>query len=115
MHFDWRAISGPALTTVTALIAILVDRHFIAVPNPAPLFVCIVAFAASLSGLASGMASAAIAVGSSALFLLNHRPTPGYDTADLVRLAMLVLTASGTAAITGLLRKKMLDAFAWEL
>ena len=112
MQFDWRAISGPALTTATALIAIVVDRHFIAVPNPAPLFVCIVAFAASLSGLASGMVSAAIAVGCAALFFLNHRATPGYDAADLVRLSMLAMTAAGTAAITGLLRKRLMDAFA---
>src|SRR6195256_3592080 len=114
MQFDWRAISGPALTAATALIAIFVDRHFIAVPNPAPLFVCIVAFAASISGLGSGMVSAAIAVTSSALFFLNHRATPGYDASDLVRLAMLAITAAGTAVITGLLRQKMMDAFAWE-
>src|ERR1700728_252362 len=114
MQFDWRAICGPALIATTALIAILVDRHFAAVPNPAPLFICIVAFAASLSGLASGMASAAIAVAGSALFFLNHRATPGYDTSDLVRLAMLAITAIGTAAITGLLRKKLMDAFALE-
>jgi PAS domain-containing protein len=114
MQFDWRAISGPALTTATALIAILVDRTLIAVPNPAPLFVCIVAFAGSLSGLASGMVSAAIAVASSALFFLNHRATPGYETADLVRLLMLAITAVGTAGITGLLRKRMMDAFGWE-
>jgi PAS domain-containing protein len=114
MQFDWRAISGPALTIATALIAISVDRYFIAVPNPAPLFVCIVAFAASLSGLGSGMTSAALAVVSSALFFLNHRATPGYDAADLVRLSMLAMTAVGTAAITGLLRKRWMDAFAWQ-
>src|ERR1019366_4739760 len=114
MQFDWRAISGPALTTATALIAILVDRHLIAVPNPAPLFVCIVAFAGSLSGLAAGMVSAAIAVAASALFFFNHRATPGYDMADLVRLLMLAMTAAGTAGITGLLRKRLMDAFAWE-
>jgi PAS domain-containing protein len=114
MQFDWRAICGPALTTATALIAIAVDRTLITVPNPAPLFVCIVALAASLSGLASGMISAAIAVVSSALFFLNHRATPGYDTADLVRLLMLAITAAATAGITGLLRKKLMDAFAWE-
>ena len=34
--------------------------------------------------------------------------------ADLVRLAMLAVTAAGTAAITGLLRQRMMDAFAWE-
>jgi PAS domain-containing protein len=114
MQFDWRAISGPALTTATALIAIFVDRYIIAVPNPAPLFICIVAFASSISGLASGMICAAIAVASSALFFLNHRATPGYDATDLVRLLMLAMTAAGTAAITGLLRKKLTDAFAWE-
>src|SRR5439155_13114998 len=96
------------------LFAMLVHRPFLAVPTPAPLFVCIVAFAASLSGLASGMSTAAIAVTGSALFFFNHRITPGYDTADLVRLLMLALTAAGTAAITGLLRKRWMDAFAWE-
>src|SRR3984885_13859473 len=114
MQFNWRAISGPALTAMTALIAILVDHRLVAVPNPAPLFICIVAFAASLSGLASGMASAAIAVAGSALFFLDHRATPGYDASDLVRLAMLAVTAIGTAAITGLLRKRLMDAFALE-
>src|SRR6195256_1234927 len=114
MRFDWRAISGPALTAATALTAILVDRILIAVPNPAPLFVCIVAFAGSLSGLGSAMVSAVIAVAASALFFLNHRATPGYDGADLVRLLMLAMTATGTAAITGLLRKRLMDAFAWE-
>jgi len=68
MQIDWRAISGPALTTATAFIAIALDHNPIAVPNPAPLFVCIVALAASISGLASGLISAAIAVGASALF-----------------------------------------------
>jgi len=99
---------------MTALIAILVDHRLVAVPNPAPLFICIVALAASLSGLASGMVSAAIAVACSALFFLNHRATPGYDTSDLVRLAMLAITAVGTAGITGLLRKRLTDAFALE-
>jgi PAS domain-containing protein len=112
MHFDWRAISGPALTTAAAMIAILVDRNLVAVPSPAPLFVCIIAFAGSLSGLASGMASAAIAIVASALLLLHHRA--GYDPADLARLAMLAITAGGTAGITGLLRRRMTDAFAWE-
>jgi PAS domain-containing protein len=114
MQLNWREISGPALAAATALIAIFVDRHFLTVPNPAPLLVCIVAFAGSLSGLGSAMASAVIAVISAAVFFLDHRATPGYDTADLVRLSMLAITAAGTAAITGLLRKKLVDAFAWE-
>ena len=114
MQFDWRALSGPALTTAVALIAFFVDRHLMAVPNPAPLFVCIVAFASSVSGLASGLISAAISVGFSALFFLNHRAMPGYDFSDLTRMGLLALTAVGTAIITGMLRQKWIDAFAWE-
>jgi PAS domain-containing protein len=114
MQLDWRAISGPALTIATALTAFVVDRHFVAVPNPAPLFVCIVALAASISGIALGLISAVIAVASSALFFLDHRAVPGYDIADLARMAMLAATATGTAVITGLLRQKWIDAFAWE-
>src|SRR5882757_2499413 len=114
MQLDWRAISGPALTTATALIAFFVDRNIIAVPNPAPLFVCIVAFASSVSGLVSGLSSAAISVVFSALFFLNHRAMPGYDASDLTRMGLLAATAVGTAVITGLLRQKWIDAFAWE-
>jgi PAS domain-containing protein len=114
MQFDWRAISGPALTTATAVTAFLVDRHLIAVPNPAPLFVCIVAFASSVSGTASGLISAVIAVIASALFFLDHRAEPGYDISDLTRMLLLAATATGTAVITGLLRQKWVDAFAAE-
>ncbi|GLR87057.1 PAS-domain containing protein [Bradyrhizobium iriomotense] len=113
MRLGWRTISGPALTAATALLALLLDRH-LPVPSPAPLFVCIVAFAGSLSGFASGLTSAAIAVIGSALFFLNHRAVPGYATSDLVRLGMLAITAAGTAAITGLMRQRLLDAFALE-
>ncbi|HMM89985.1 PAS-domain containing protein [Bradyrhizobium sp.] len=112
MQLNWQAISGPALTTATALAAFLLDRLVIPVPNPAPLFVCIVALVASVGGIASGMVSAAIAVGSSAMFFLNHRAAPGYDMSDLARLLLLAATAGATALITGLLRQKWIDTLA---
>jgi PAS domain-containing protein len=114
MQFDWRAFSGPVLTAATALIAIFADRGLIGAPDPAPLLICIIAFAGSLGGLVSGMISAAIAVAASALFFLHHRNLPGTGTADLTWLSMLALTAVATAAITGLLRKRLVDALAWE-
>jgi len=112
MQFNWHAISGPVLTAATALVAFLIDRNFLQVPNPAPLFVCIVALAASVGGIASGMASAVIAVTASALFFLNHRATPGYDMSDLTRMLLLAATACATALITGLLRQKWIDTLA---
>ncbi len=114
MQFDWRAISGPALAAATALTAILIDRHLLRIPNPAPLLICIVAFAGSLSGLRSAAISAAIAIIGSALLFLDLRAGSGFDIADLVRLAMLAVSAGATAAITGLLRQQLLDAFAQE-
>jgi PAS domain-containing protein len=114
MRFDGRTIAGPVLAAATALAAIAINRRFHGVPNPAALLVCIVAFAGSLAGLGSAAVSAAIAIVGSALFFLDHRAAHGYDTADLVRLVMLAITAGGTAAITGLLRQRMIDAFALD-
>ncbi|WP_024506206.1 PAS-domain containing protein [Bradyrhizobium sp. ARR65] len=112
MQFDWRSIYGPVLAAATALTAISIDRYLIGVPNPAPLYVCIVALAGSLSGLRSAMPSAAIAIIGSALLVFSR--DADFDGAELLRLAMLSVTACGTAAITGLLRQQLLDTFAQE-
>jgi PAS domain-containing protein len=111
MQFDWRTTSGPALTVATALIAIVVNRDLMAMPDPAPLFVCIVAFAGSLSGLSSGIVTAVFAV--TALCFLQQSGADG-GSADLARLALLTVTVAGTAIITGLLRQRLMDAFGWE-
>jgi PAS domain-containing protein len=114
MQLDWRAIAGPALAAATAVSAVAIDRRLSGVPNPATLLLCIVAFAGSLSGLRSAAVTAAIAIVGAALFFLDHRAMSGYDRADLMRLAMLAMAAGGTAAVTGLLRQWMQDAFALE-
>src|SRR3954463_9154325 len=114
MQIDWRAVCGPALATATAVIAIAADRTLVSVPGLAPLFVCIAAVAASLSGLASGMVSAAIAVTASALLFLHHRGVAGYDGSELATLAVLALTAAAAALIAGLSRQKMVDALSRE-
>ena len=113
MRFGWRAISGPVLTAAIALLAILLDRHAPAL-SLAPLFVGIVALAGSLSGFASALGSAVIAVIGAVLLALSQRTAPGFASSDLVQLCLLVLTTTGTAAITGLTRERLLDAFAAE-
>jgi PAS domain-containing protein len=113
LTFDWRAIFGPALTAVTALVALAAD-HLLAVPNPAPLFVCIVALAGSLSGIRSSLTSAALALVSSVLFFLARGVHIGASAADLMRFSMLAAAVIGTAILTGLLRKRLVDTLAWE-
>ncbi len=113
MKTDRRAIFGPALTTATAAIVLIADRDLAVISSLAPLFVCIAVLAASLSGMASGLISAAIAAGFTALFLFD-RSTVDLDGADLLRLALLTLSAAGAAGITGLLRKKFIEKLAGE-
>ncbi|UPK26023.1 PAS-domain containing protein [Bradyrhizobium sp. 195] len=112
MRFGWRAISGPVLTAATLLLATLLDR-FIPTPSPAPLLIGIVALAGALSGLASAITSAAVAVIGAALFFLSRHGIPP-SAADLVRLGLLAFTAAGTAGITGLMRERLLGTFAAE-
>jgi PAS domain-containing protein len=114
MQFDRRAMAGPALAAATMLAAMAADHRLFAVPDPAALLVCIVAFAGSLHGLRSAAVTAAIAIVGAAVFLFYHRTTPGYQGGDLTRLVMLAMTTGGTTAITGLLRQWMQDAFALE-
>ncbi|SPP92370.1 PAS-domain containing protein [Bradyrhizobium vignae] len=113
MRFGWRAICGPALTATALLLALLFDR-FIPTPSPAPLFVCIVALAGALAGLAAAMTTAVVAVIGTALFFLSRQGVSGYGSADLIRLGLLATTAAGTAGITGLMRERLLRTFAAE-
>ncbi|MBR0790184.1 PAS-domain containing protein [Bradyrhizobium manausense] len=113
MRFGWRAISGPVLTAAIALLAIVLDRHMPAL-SLAPVFVCIVALAGSLSGLASALGSAAIAVIGATLLSLSRRTAPGFDVTDLAWLGLFALTSVGTAGIVGLMRERLLDTLAAE-
>lgn len=116
MRLGWRAISGPVLTAATLLLAMLFDRIVptLPIPSPAPLLVCLVALAGALSGLASAMTSAAVAVIGAALIFLHQHGVSGYGNADLVRLGLLAITAATTAGITGLMRGRLLGTFAAE-
>ncbi|WP_368507076.1 PAS-domain containing protein [Bradyrhizobium lupini] len=113
MRLGWRAISGPALTAATLLLTMFFDR-FVPASSPAPLLVCIVALAGALSGPASAVASAAIAVIGAALLLLSRHGVAGLTTADMIQLGLLAATAAGTAGITGLMRQRLLGTFAAE-
>jgi PAS domain-containing protein len=113
MRFDWRAICGPALTLSTTLVAMHAERHYFAVPDPSPLFVCIVAFATTFGGIYSGMISIALAVASSALFL-GHRTTDGYDASVLAQLSMLATAAGIVAIVTEFMKQKSTFALACE-
>ncbi|WP_438278642.1 PAS-domain containing protein [Nitrobacter sp.] len=111
MGFDWRTIFGPALATLVAITSIFVERNAVTIPDLAALFVCIVALAASLGGTTSGLLSAAIALVASTPFLADHG---AIHSAYLPHLALLAVTTVGTAVITGLLRRRMMNVLRWR-
>jgi len=113
-QFDWRAILGPALTAATALSALAANHLLSHAPNPAPLFVCIVALAGSFAGLRSGLTSAALALVVSAPIFSGHGVPITSSAPDLTRLLILAVAMIGTAILTGLLRKRLVDTLVWE-
>ncbi|MBN9015333.1 MAG: DUF4118 domain-containing protein, partial [Rhizobiales bacterium] len=114
MRTEWRAISGPVLITAVSLAALAADQAYSGVPNPAPLQVCIVAVAAALAGIGSGLVSAVIAVATNAVFIRHHGSAAEFNAPELLRLGLLAVTTAATAGVTSLLRQKMRDAMAWE-
>jgi PAS domain-containing protein len=114
MRFDWRTMVGPALATLMAITSIFVDRNVIAIPNPSALYVCVVALAASLSGMTSGLVSAGVAVAGSAVFLAGHDAALPAKFPALLHLMMLATATGIIGLIIGLRYRRLEDALRWR-
>jgi len=114
MLVDWRSVWGPVLMVMAAALAFIFDRLVIGLPNPAPVFICLVAFATASSGFVAGLVTAALSVLGAAIFFFNRRQMPGFELSDLARLLLLAATAAATAGITGLLRQRWIETLKRE-
>lgn len=119
MQVSARTFAGPALITAMALFAMAIGRHAQIVPSLAqlclaPLFVGVVAYATAHGGIGSGLISAGIATGITALCLLGGGAKPDLFLANLMQVIVLAFAATAVAAITGALRKRMQRAVIWE-
>jgi PAS domain-containing protein len=110
MQFDWRAISGPALSIATVSAAMVLDRNILTVSDLAPLFVGIAAISAALGGITPGLISALIALAFTALSELGHGSAPGQNAAALAALTTLAIAAGTAVASTAVLRRHMINA-----
>ena len=102
----WRTLIGPIVTLAAAGGVLLLEKYLIRVPNPGAITLLVVAFAAYLGGLASGLVSAAIRwrsrpcfsdPGEPLLFTSDKFRTP-IDRCDSARLA--------TACMIGMLQAR---------
>lgn len=107
MRFEWRHLAGPALTSTLAVLAGVLHGGTAALLTLAPLLVLSVAAAGAIGGVASGLVSAAIAIG----IAIAELPD---DAARNVHIAALSGASVAAAAITGVLQRRMADAESWE-
>lgn len=114
MQVSARTFTGPALVTAMALFAIAIGRDAEIVLSLAPLFVGIAAYATAHSGIGSGLISAAIATGITALCLVGNGAKSDLAFSSLLQIVVLASAATAVALITGALRRCMQRAVTWE-
>jgi PAS domain S-box-containing protein len=103
----WLQRGSPILTVVLLIAIELLDKTLFKIPNPAPIYLTAVVYAAFSGGLRSGLLSAAIAL----LYSLYYFSTPGqlfhYTDANLWSLIILAITTPAIALMVGLLKRQV--------
>ena len=96
---------GPLLTTIAAAVLVVLERTPLYVPNPGTILAAVVAYAAFLGGVRSGLVSAGIALIYSAYFFTVTDPSIEGDNGR--RMVVLLLTIPTVAVITGRLKGRL--------
>jgi PAS domain S-box-containing protein len=97
--------TGPLLTAIAAAALLGMERTPLYVPNPGSILVAVVAYAAFLGGVRSGLVSAGIALIYSAYFFTVTGPRFGGDNGR--RMAVVLLTTPAVALATGRLKDRL--------
>jgi PAS domain-containing protein len=110
----WRPVIGPLITLAVVTAIYFTNRYLFTVPNPGAISFLAAVFAASIGGVAGGLASAAISVGYATL----HFSIPGqflhYQPDNLDRLYVVAATSPLIALIVGVLQARANAALARE-
>ena len=101
---NWRTIIGPALTLALAGLMLLSDRYLFQVPNPGAIAFLAIAFSAYLGGITSGLISAMISFGTTAVLLSAPGTLFLYTPDDAARLVVLAMCTPAVALIIGVLQ-----------
>jgi PAS domain S-box-containing protein len=96
---------GPLLTTIAAAALVVMERTPLYVPNPGAILAAVVAYAAFLGGVRSGLVSASIALIYSAYFFTVTAPSIEGDNGR--RMVVLLLTIPAVAVTMGRLKDRL--------
>ena len=99
-----RAIIGPAVTLALAGLMLLSDWYLFRVPNPGAISFLAIAFSAYLGGITSGLVSAMISFGLTAILLSAPGTLFLYTPDDVARLVVLAVCTPAVALIIGALQ-----------
>ncbi len=102
--------AGPALTAVVLLVFVVLDAAVVRIQNPAPIFLIAVTFAGYVGGLRPALVSAALAIGFSTYYFAIPGQPFTYTPSDQARLVSIVLGTMAIAALTGILRERLVRA-----
>lgn len=110
-HAMWPQVSGPYVTVAAIAVLEILDRMVPGLPDPAPLVLMAVVYAAFAGGLASGLFSAAMAVA----FFAGQRALPGqllaWAPAEVPALVLLGAVTPAIVVMVGLLKGRAERAF----
>jgi diguanylate cyclase (GGDEF)-like protein len=105
---------GPAVALATAAAIWFLNRHTLAIANPAAVYLLAVVFAAYAGGIGSGLVAGAITVGAAVL----HFSAPGEFLSlhpdDIQRIVLLAICAPAVALVVGLLKSRSVQALQRE-
>ena len=101
---------GPVLTAAVLVAFVILDATVVRIQNPAPIFLIAVTFAGYVGGLGPALVSAIFAIAFSAYFFSVPGDPLTYTPADQARLASVTLGSLTIAALTGVLRGRLVRA-----
>ena len=103
-------VIGPALTAAVLAAFVILDATVVRIQNPAPIFLIAVTFAGYVGGLGPALVSALFAIAFSAYYFSIPGQLLAYTSADQARLASVALGSLTIAALTGMLRERLVRA-----
>ena len=103
-------VAGPALTAAVLIAFVILDATMVRIQNPAPIFLIAVTFAGYVGGLGPALVSAVFAIVFSAYYFSIPGEPLAYTPADQARLVSVALGSLAIAALTGVLRGRLMRA-----
>ncbi|MDP9309717.1 MAG: PAS domain S-box protein [Chloroflexota bacterium] len=104
----WTQWAGPLVTLATLLIIEALSQTVLVIPNPAPIYLMAVVYAAFVGGLLPGLVSAGLTFVYALYFFATPGQLLGYTPDNLARIFVLAIVAPAMAVLVGILKQRVM-------